>query len=134
MTQGQTPTQDFRSLQRVHGRHRRCVADCPSGVRGRAGAVEFELAKLDPANLSRQCLRQLGHEFDAAWIRVGGEAFADVAFDLVGERLGWLVFVCEDDECFDDVARSSSGDATTAASRTSACSSQADSTSNGPIR
>ena len=75
-----------------------------AGVRVHAGAVELEFAELNSANLSRERLRQLGYEFDAARVRVSGEAFAHLALDLVGERLRRLVPVCEDDECLHDVA------------------------------
>ena len=54
-----------------------------SGARARH-AVELELAELDPADLPCQRLRQLGYEFNAARVRVCGEALADVALDLVG--------------------------------------------------
>ena len=75
-----------------------------SGVCVHAGAVELEFAELNSANLSRERLRQLGYEFDPARVRVRGEAFADMALDLVRQRLRRLLSVCEDDECLHDVA------------------------------
>jgi hypothetical protein len=45
------------------------------------------LAELNPTNLSCERLGKLGHEFDKARVRVGGEAMAYVALDLIGQRV-----------------------------------------------
>src|SRR5262249_2276029 len=59
----------------------------PSCRSGRAGLA---FAKLDPADLSGQCLGEVVDELDRAWVRVGGEPLAHELLDLLGELVRGL--------------------------------------------
>ena len=73
-----------------------------SGSTG-GGAVELELAELDPADLPGQGLRQVADELDPARVGIGGETLADERLDLVRQRVRRVVPLGEDDERLDDV-------------------------------
>src|SRR5919199_1761492 len=66
-------------------------------------AFVLELAKFDPADLAGQCLRQIVDELDLARIRIRRKPLSDEAFDFLGEFVGGVLLLCEDDERLDDV-------------------------------
>ena len=103
--------------------------------RGRLLPLALVLAQLHPADLPGQRLRQVVDELDLARIGVRGVALAHVALDLVGQlapTASWPP--ASTMNALTMSPRRSSGEATAAASCTAGCSTQADSTSNGPIR
>src|SRR4051812_27637062 len=66
--------------------------------------LHLALAQLDPADLAGERLRQVVDELDLAWVRVRGQARADVLLDVLDELVGRLVALGEHDERLDDVA------------------------------
>src|SRR5437763_11558908 len=80
---------------------RRSESSAGSSVADR-DALAF--AELDPPDLAGERLRKIGHELDAARVRVGGEPLAHEPLDLLAQFVGRLVAVGEDDGRLHDVA------------------------------